>query len=52
MAFISFLALAVVLGIFAIAKYIEIAQKNRLPAGVQKLPGPKGMYLTRSLRVA
>lgn len=51
MAFISFLALAVVLGIFAIAKYIETAQKNRLPAGVQKLPGPKGVYRTRSSRV-
>lgn len=47
MAFISFLALAVVLGIFAIAKYIETTQKNRLPPGVQKLPGPKGMYHTR-----
>jgi outer membrane murein-binding lipoprotein Lpp len=42
MAFLSFLILAVVVGIFAIAKYIETAKKNKLPAGVQKLPGPKG----------
>lgn len=44
MAFISLLALAVVLSVFVIAKFIETAQKNRLPAGVQKLPGPKGVY--------
>jgi hypothetical protein len=44
MAFVSFLALVIVLGVFAIAKHIETARKNRLPAGIQKLPGPKGMH--------
>jgi hypothetical protein len=43
MAIVSFLAFAVVVGIFVIAKYIETAKKNKLPAGIQKLPGPKGM---------
>jgi hypothetical protein len=43
MAIVSFLAFAVVLGILAIAKYIETAKKNKLPAGIQRLPGPKGM---------
>lgn len=42
MAFISLLAFAVVVGILAIAKYIESAKKNRLPPGISKLPGPKG----------
>jgi outer membrane murein-binding lipoprotein Lpp len=42
MAFISLLAFAAVVGILAIAKYIETAKKNRLPPGVQRLPGPKG----------
>jgi outer membrane murein-binding lipoprotein Lpp len=43
MAIVSFLAFAVVVSILAIAKYIETAKKNKLPAGIQKLPGPKGM---------
>jgi outer membrane murein-binding lipoprotein Lpp len=42
MAFISLLAFAVVVGILAVAKYIGTAKKNRLPPGIQKLPGPKG----------
>jgi hypothetical protein len=33
-------------GVLAIAKYIENVKNNRLPPGVQKLPGPKGKRLT------
>jgi hypothetical protein len=40
------LTLAVVVGIFTIAKYVEAVRKSRLPAGIQHLPGPKGMYRT------
>lgn len=43
------MALAVVGAIFAIAKYIETTKKNRLPAGVKKLPGPKGLPVIGSV---
>ena len=45
MAFISLMAFAAVMGILAIAKYIETAKKNRLPPGISKLPGPKGKMI-------
>jgi hypothetical protein len=37
------LTLAVVVGILAVAKYVESARKSRLPVGIQHLPGPKGI---------
>lgn len=43
MAFLSLVVAATVLAIIAITKYIDNSKRNRLPAGVQKLPGPKGM---------
>lgn len=46
MVLISLAALAVAIGIFAIAKYIENLKKNRLPAGIKRLPGPKGEHQT------
>lgn len=46
------MALAVVGAIFAIAKYIETTKKNRLPAGVKKLPGPKGTINGRTFLVS
>lgn len=42
MALITLIAFATVVGILTIAKYIETTKKNKLPPGVQKLPGPKG----------
>lgn len=39
------MAFAAVMGILAIAKYIEAARKNRLPPGISKLPGPKGKMI-------
>ena len=48
MALLSFVALAVVGAILSIAKYIENVRKSRLPAGVKKLPGPKGTCKTLS----
>lgn len=48
MALISLAALVAAVGVFLIARYIENVRKNRLPAGVQKLPGPKGEHLTEA----
>jgi len=48
MALLSFVALAVVGAVLAIAKYTDNVRKNRLPAGVKKLPGPKGMMNNRA----
>jgi hypothetical protein len=42
MALVSLLAFAAVVGILAIVKYIENVKNNRLPPGIQRLPGPKG----------
>lgn len=44
MALLSLVVVAAVAAIIAITKYIETSKKNRLPAGVQKLPGPKGTW--------
>lgn len=43
MALISLLAVAVVVAIGAIIHLVSNKEKTRLPAGVQPLPGPKGM---------
>jgi hypothetical protein len=51
MAFISLMAFAAVVGILAIAKYIETAKKNRLPPGISKLPGPKGKMIPIPVRL-
>ena len=32
--------------VLALFKRIIAGRHNRLPAGVQKLPGPKGMYMS------
>lgn len=43
MALLSLLLVAAALGVAAIVKFLSESKKNRLPIGVQKLPGPKGL---------
>lgn len=43
MALVSLLAVAVVVAVSAIIHFVSSKEKARLPAGVQPLPGPKGM---------
>lgn len=42
MALISLIAVVVVIAVVSFINYINNLKKDHLPAGVQRLPGPKG----------
>lgn len=43
MALPTFLLAAVLLGAYALYKYVESSRRHRIPKGLKPLPGPKGM---------
>lgn len=43
MAFPTFALGVVLLGVYAIYKYVAASRRNKIPSGLKKLPGPKGM---------
>lgn len=42
MALISLIAVVIVIAVVSFINYINTSKKDQLPAGVQRLPGPKG----------
>lgn len=43
MPLLSLIAVVVVVGVVAWINYISNTKRDRLPAGIQQLPGPKGL---------
>ena len=51
MALISLIAVVVVIVVVSFINYVNSTKKNQLPAGVQRLPGPKGKHWSARLFV-
>ncbi|KEQ76772.1 cytochrome P450 [Aureobasidium namibiae CBS 147.97] len=49
MALISLIAVVVVIAVVSFINYINSTKKNQLPAGIQRLPGPKGYPILGSV---
>jgi len=43
MAFPTLLLVAILLGAYALYKYLDTSRRHRVPKGLKPLPGPKGM---------
>lgn len=42
MALVSLIAVVVVIAVVSFINFVNSLKKNQLPAGVQRLPGPRG----------
>lgn len=49
MALISIIAVVVVVAVVSFINYLNNSKKNQLPAGAQRLPGPKGWSMNHTV---